>query len=81
MSTDIRSRISTIQVPVLVMAAYCKMPEYPGYTRESVINTYTSQYKACSSCIVHAPEDRARHFIMYDTPEWYFTEIDNFIKH
>jgi len=80
MSNDMRKKISGINIPVLVLAAYCKMPDYPGFTRESVVKTYSDQYNACGKCTVHTTEDNARHFIMYDAPEWYYTELDTFLK-
>jgi len=80
LGSDIRSNIARINIPVLVLAAYCKMPQYPSFTRESVMETYTDQYKNCSKCTVHTTPDNARHFIMYDAPEWYYNEIDTFLK-
>jgi pimeloyl-ACP methyl ester carboxylesterase len=79
MGSDMRRRISAISVPVLVLAAYCAIPEYPMYNRQSVADLYTAQYKACTTCTLRVAADHAKHFIMYDTPEWYFSEIDNFI--
>lgn len=79
MASDMRKKVSAITVPVLVMGAYCKLPQYPSYTRESVKETYETQYKACSTCTVHIAADNAKHFIMYDTPDWYFAELDNFL--
>ena len=80
LGSDIRKKIAGIEVPVLVLGAFCKMPEYPGFTRESVVETYSDQYKACSNCKVHVSADKARHFIMFDAPEWYFAELDTFLK-
>ncbi len=79
MTNDIRKKISSIKVPVLVLAAYCKMPSYPGYTRESVVKTFTDQYEACKTCTIHTTDDNARHFIMYDALEWYYAEVDKFL--
>ncbi len=80
MSNDMRKKIGDIQVPVLVLAAYCKSPEYPDFTRSSVIATFADQYKACKTCTVHVADDGAKHFIMYDAPEWYFSETDGFLS-
>ena len=79
MSDDLRETIGAIKVPVLVLAAYCKMPEYPGFTRESVEQSYSGQYKACNSCVVHVADDNTKHFIMYDSPDWMFAEMDTFL--
>lgn len=80
MSSDIRKKIAAIQVPVLVLAAYCKNEAYPGYTKESVAETYAEQYAACSTCRVHVADGNTKHFIMYDNPDWYFKELDTFVQ-
>jgi len=79
-TNDMRKAISAIKVPILVLAAYCAMPEYPSYSRDMVTEMYKNQYAACTACDVHVAPDKAKHFIMYDNPEWYFSEIDNFMK-
>ena len=79
-SKDLRKTISKIKIPVLVLAAYSKVPQYPQYTRESVIEMYTDQYKACDKCTVHVATDKTKHFVMYDAPEWYYKEMDSFLK-
>lgn len=79
MSNDMRQEISEIKVPVLVLVAYCAMPEYPMYSREYVTMLFSGQYKACKTCTLSVAEGEAKHFIMYDAPQWYFSQIDNFI--
>ncbi len=78
-STDLRQTISNINIPVLVLAAYSKVRSSPKYTREIVIKTYTDQYKACTNCILQVAEDKTKHFVMYDNPEWYYKEMDSFL--
>ncbi len=80
MTNDMRQKISAIQVPVLVLIAYAAIPGYPAFSREAVTQIFTDQYKNCSTCTLHVAKDNAKHFIMYDAPEWYFSEIDNFMK-
>ena len=79
MGDDIRQNIATIHVPVLVMAAYAPNALYPQFTKDFVQATYSDQYKACKTCVVHTTPS-AKHFIMYDAPDWYFNEIDTFIS-
>lgn len=76
---DIRQTIAAIQVPVLVMAAFAPMPDYPQFSKEYVQSTFEQQYSQCKTCEVHVTSS-ARHFIMYDAPQWYFKEIDTFIS-
>lgn len=80
LAKDLRKQIATIQVPVLVLAAYSAMPEYPQFTRTAVTGMYTSQYTACSKCVVHTAEGKTRHFIMYDNPTWFYKEMDTFLQ-
>ena len=77
---DLRKTISNIKIPVLVLGAYSYIPQYPTYTRESVVKIYGDQYKACSKCTVHVAEGNTKHFVMYDNPKWYFKEMDAFFK-
>ncbi len=77
---DLRKKISGITCPVLVLAAFNPMPEYPGFTKEMVSQTFGEQYKNCSKCILHVAGGGCKHFIMYDAPKWYFSELDNFLN-
>ncbi len=79
MRGDIRQTLAAIQVPVLVLAAYCEMPQYPMFTRQYVTDMFAKQYEKCSTCMVQTATGNAKHFIMYDVPEWYFAAVDNFI--
>ncbi len=79
MSTDLRDTIAAIKVPVLVLAAFVgENPQMPQYTRESTRQVYAAQYKAVNNLTLHVA-DGARHFIMWDDPEWYFEKTDAFL--
>jgi N-formylmaleamate deformylase len=77
---DLRKKIADIKVPVVVLAAYASMPEYPMYTRETVSAVYAAQYKACTTCMVHVAEGGTRHFIMYDNPTWFYKEMNDILS-
>ncbi|KIO78489.1 hypothetical protein TH53_03560 [Pedobacter lusitanus] len=79
LGNDMRQHIASIRVPVLVMAAFKPRPDYPAFTKEYALSLYAAQYEQCKSCTVHVTP-AAKHFIMYDAPEWYYQEIDTFIK-
>jgi pimeloyl-ACP methyl ester carboxylesterase len=79
MRGDLRQSIAAIQVPVLVLAAFCEMPQYPMFTRQYVTDMFAAQYAKCTTCTVETATGNAKHFIMYDAPEWYFAAVDNFI--
>lgn len=76
---DMRQQIATIQVPVLVLAAFMPNTSSPLFTSEYVTDIFTKQYQQCKTCIIHVGTS-AKHFIMYDAPQWYYQEIDTFIK-
>lgn len=79
MGNDLRESISSIQIPVLVLAAYSASPQFPAYTREFALKTYINQYDACSKCSIDMAEGGTKHFIMYDNPVWMYKELDGFI--
>jgi N-formylmaleamate deformylase len=79
LGNDMRQKISTIKVPALVLGAYCAMPDYPMYSRASVVSLYNKQYEACKTCDVQIATDNTKHFIVYDNPEWYFASMDKFL--
>lgn len=78
MGDDIRQEIAAIKVPVLVLAAFQSMAQYPGFTREYVKTIFTQQYSQCKTCEISVSPS-AKHFINYDAPEWLLSEIDTFI--
>lgn len=80
LATDLRKKVASINVPVLVLAAYCDNPAFAQYTRASVQENYSDQYKACAPCKVHVADGNTKHFIMFDNVTWMFAEIDNFLK-
>jgi N-formylmaleamate deformylase len=76
---DLRQKISAIKVPVLVMAAFKGVPQYPQFTQENVLQTYRGQYSKCNTCVVKITP-ASKHFIMYDEPAWFNQEMDSFLK-
>jgi N-formylmaleamate deformylase len=75
---DLRQQISTVKVPVLVMAAFKPVAAYPQFTKENVLATYQGQYAACKPCLVKVTSS-SKHFIMYDEPAWFYKETDSFL--
>ncbi len=76
MATDLRDDIAQIQVPVLVLGAWEK--SYP-FSKEKQTEIYTQQYAAAKNCTVLMTDD-ARHFIMIDSPEWFYEKVEAFLK-
>jgi N-formylmaleamate deformylase len=76
---DMRKDIVAIKIPVLVLAAFAPIAQYPTFTKEFVQASYSKQYQECKSCIVEVSPS-AKHFIMFDAPDWLYSEMDTFIK-
>lgn len=79
MGIDLREEITSIKVPVLVLAAYMPLEQYPQFTKEYVDATFKKQYDKCKKCVIHVSSN-AKHFLMYDSPQWFLEEMDNFTK-
>ena len=76
--TDIRSLMSRIEVPVLVFGSWAAYKNY-GATKESVTFGFEQQLKDIKNAKLLVAE-KAYHFVFYDEPEWFFTEVDKFIR-
>ena len=68
---DLRNDIAKINIPVIVLAA-----THP-YGKEMVEKTYKKQYQNLETYDIEYAENAA-HFIMYDNPSWFLTQL---IKH
>ncbi|HZU09851.1 MAG TPA: alpha/beta hydrolase [Pseudacidobacterium sp.] len=84
MVADLRPELGRIHTPILVMGTWIGLTEVahqeasPEF-RSAVLKEFEEQYKnAPQAKIVLA--DHARHFIMYDDPQWFFTQMDAFLK-
>ena len=76
-SRDLRPDVAKIKAPVLLVGA---APDgWPGVTGEDMQKRYKSQVaKAPDATVVFAA--KAKHFIMFDEPEWLNKQIDEFLK-
>lgn len=80
MGIDLRDEVSSIEAPVLVLAAFGgENPAMPSMTRDSVRELYTNQYQKLPNLTLKVAQN-AKHFIMYDDPMWVKSEIMAFIK-
>lgn len=79
MGKDLRQQIRFIKTKTLVMVAWDKpIAAFPDYTKEASYNVYATQYKNLKGVILKQT-DGAKHFIMYDQPEWFIKTLDEFI--
>lgn len=69
-TTDLRKDIAKIKAPILIMASLFG-------TKEASEKEYNSQYAELKNKTLKVAN--AKHFIMYDQPEWFYNEIDLFL--
>ncbi|PRC93833.1 alpha/beta fold hydrolase [Solimicrobium silvestre] len=77
MATDLRDDIAQIKAPTLVLGTWIAYQEYAP--RSAIENTFKMQYQKLPGVKI-AFADTARHFIMYDDPQWMFAQMDEFLK-
>jgi len=78
-STDLRPSMGNIKSRILVLADWSAYKQY-GATRESVYNNYKEQFKLARQVTI-AMNDDSKHFIMYDEPQWFYSQADGFLVH
>jgi hypothetical protein len=75
-TTDLRPDTAKIHVPVLVLGTWIAYKQYT--TREAVLQSFETQYAQVGNRRILLA-DNARHFIMLDDPQWFFTNLDAFL--
>lgn len=76
-TTDLRAEMEKIKAPVLVLGAWYAYKNY-GATREITTANYESQTKNIPNAKL-AIADTAYHFIFYDEPEWFYSQVNEFL--
>ncbi len=78
MTTDLRNNIGNIRVPLLVLGSWYGGKDY-GITKEMVTTSYINQFTKTKNCKIKIAAT-AKHFIMWDDFEWFYNEVDTFIR-
>ena len=73
LSADIRGEVGKIRAPVLLIVAYDKAES--RMSREDWKKRYAATVATVKDHSV-AVTDEAKHFLMYDKPEWFYRQID-----
>lgn len=76
MGTDLRKDLQSVEIPVLVIAAYEENPHFP---KSVLTEIYKEQYKYLRNYRLEIAEN-SRHFVMFDQPEWLTNHIRGFLK-
>ena len=71
-TTDLRKDIAAIQAPTLVLGSLYVNSEA---TTERILNEQFKELKPKTIRIAHT-----KHFIMYDDPQWFYQQIDQFLQ-
>ena len=77
LADDLRPGLARIKAPTLVLAGVAGFKAF--MPRGAVEAMYVSQYQNLSGVQIELA-DNARHFIMYDDPDWMYARIDQFLK-
>jgi N-formylmaleamate deformylase len=78
LSHDLRPDLARVTAPTLVLAGWAA---HKGMLPQSAIEgMYRGQYRLLPKLQLELT-DTARHFIMYDDPEWMYARIDQFLNH
>jgi pimeloyl-ACP methyl ester carboxylesterase len=78
METDIRPEMAKIQVPVLLLGSWIAYKDY-NVTHDSTLALYSKEFAGHPGTKI-VLNDTSRHFIQLDDPEWFYRQIDAFIK-
>jgi pimeloyl-ACP methyl ester carboxylesterase len=73
---DLRPDLARIKAPTLVMGTWVGLKQY--VTKEQVEKTFHTQYVNLAG-YKFTMSDKAKHFVMFDDPEFLFKEMDNFL--
>lgn len=76
-STDLRPELSKIETPVLVLGTWVGLETY-GVTKDAATTTFKEQYSGVKH-LKFVMADTSRHFVMWDDPEWFNTQVDGFL--
>ena len=76
MASDLRQDVAKVQSPTLVLGTWIAYKDYAP--RAAIEATFQQQYAQLPGVKI-ALADTARHFIMYDQPDWMHARIEQFL--
>ena len=68
---DLRDKLKNLSTETLILGA-----DFPS--KEAVLPNFESQYAHLKSKEIKIATN-SKHFIMYDQPEWFYKEVNNFL--
>lgn len=84
MSLDLREDVTRIKSPTLVLGTWAGLHDQlkaygQDLPREAFVETFDQQFAKLSR-LHFAMAERARHFMMFDDPDWFFAQLDAFLS-
>ena len=76
MASDLRQEVAQVKSPTLVLGTWIAYQEFAP--RAAIEATFQQQYRQLPGVQI-ALADTARHFIMYDQPDWMHARIEQFL--
>ncbi|MGK5079791.1 alpha/beta fold hydrolase [Janthinobacterium sp. HLX7-2] len=76
-ASDLRQEVAKVQSPTLVLGTWIAYKEYAP--RAAIEATFGQQYRLLPGVRIEMA-DTARHFIMYDQPDWMYARIEQFLN-
>ncbi|MEM7108273.1 MAG: alpha/beta hydrolase [Bacteroidota bacterium] len=76
-TTDLRPELTKMEVPTLQLSAWAAYKQY-GSTRQFVETAYKDQTKLHPNIKIEI-HDESWHFIMFDEPEWFYSQVETFL--
>lgn len=76
LGADLREELAQIQSPTLVLATWIAYKPFMDHAR--IAAAYRDQFTHLKGVQISVT-DTARHFIMYDDPQWMFSQIETFL--
>jgi N-formylmaleamate deformylase len=82
-SEDLRPDLSRITSPTLVLGTWIGVraqlaERHISVSRAETVSTFEQQYENLPH-LHFAMSDQARHFIMFDDPQWFYAQLDKFL--
>lgn len=78
MTKNLTQTIATIKTDVLVLGSWYGLKDY-GISKDIVKKAFKNQYSKVENCTIKIAEG-AKHFIMWDAPNWTLEQINLFIS-
>ena len=75
---DLRDQLDQVNAPMLVLASWYGYKDY-GVTKQMIEASFSGQFGKAKDVRISV-SDEGRHFIMWDDPEFFFSEIGDFLN-